>query len=105
VGAGFVTLHVNPGSLIALWANQHHVGNIDWTFELNPARIDRTALGLHLLLVLGANIDTLHDNTLVFGKHVDNLTALALILEATTNDFYRIAFTNFDFHNFAPTLA
>src|SRR5689334_463440 len=80
-------------------ADQHDIGDVDRAFELNSARVNvATGLGLHLLLMLGANIDTLDNNAAIVQKHVDDFTALAFIFQAATNDFYGIAFTNLDSH-------
>jgi hypothetical protein len=48
--------------------------------------------------MLGANIDTLHNNAAILQQHIDHFTALAFVFEAATNDFYGIAFTDLDFH-------
>src|SRR5215207_6997446 len=95
----FIALNCNTCRLTAFRAYEHHIRDVDRSFELDPARINiATCLGLHLLLMLGANIHTLDNNTTILQQHIDDFPALAFIFQAATNDFDGIAFTNLDSH-------
>src|SRR5512143_1504466 len=103
VGTRFIALDADARRLVALGADQHHVGDVDWAFELDATRVDlASSLGLYLALVLGANIDTLHHDAAVVGHHVDDLTALALVFEPATDDLHGIAFVDLYSHCITP---
>ena len=61
--SGFaITLDAQAGRLSTLRANQHHIRDDEWGLQSAHARVNCPALGLDLALVLGADVDTLHDN-------------------------------------------
>jgi hypothetical protein len=101
VGAFFVTLDINARWLSALRTNQHDVRNVELSLELNATGIDlASCLGLDLLLVFDANIDTLHDYTALVRQNVNHFTALSFIFEAPADNFNSIAFANLNSHSF-----
>jgi hypothetical protein len=96
-----LALNAYPGGFVALRANQHHVRNMDRTFELDdPWRKRPPTLGLYLALVFFAHINTLDNHTTLIWQYLDHFASLAFIFEATTDDFNRIAFFNFYLHCF-----
>jgi hypothetical protein len=99
-----IPFYTNAGGLLAIRANHHYIRNVEWGFELNNARVHLTALsGLHLALVLLADIDTLNNDALRFRNHPDYLATLAFVLASTADNFNRIAFANFN-HLITPYL-
>ena len=62
-----IALHGDACWFTAFRADEHHVRDIDRSLKLDAPRVDvATSLRLHLFLVLGANIYTLHHNAAVF---------------------------------------
>jgi hypothetical protein len=61
MSASVIALNANAGGFIALRAYQHNIRDVNWSFKFDPARVHiASCLGLHLLLVLNADVDTLH---------------------------------------------
>src|SRR5512140_2862871 len=103
MGASLVPLNGNPGSFTTLRADQHHVRDVDRTFELNAAGVDLpSSLRLHLFLVLGTDVDTLDHDATLFSEDVDDLTSLAFILQAAADDFHSVAFMYLHSHGITP---
>jgi hypothetical protein len=99
--ASFVASNANADGFAALWTYQHHIGDADRTFVLDAPGIQvPTAFGLHLFLVLGTNIHTLDGDKALIRKYIDDFPALSLVFQASGDNFYGIAFANFDFHYF-----
>jgi hypothetical protein len=99
VDAVVIALHGNAGWLTTLRADQHDIGDVHCSLELDATGVDITAgLSLDLFLVLGANVHTLDYNAAVIKQNIDHFTTLAFIFEAATDDFHSVAFANLYFH-------
>ena len=69
--------------------------------KLNASGIDlASCLSLDLALVLGTDIDTLHNYTTFIWQNVNHFAALSFIFEASTDNFNGIAFANLYSHSF-----
>jgi hypothetical protein len=99
--ASFVTLNGNADGFAAFRTHQHHIGDADRTFVLDPPGIHvPTAFGLNLLLVFGTNIYALDGDEALLREYINDFPALAFVIQASGDNFYGIAFANFDFHYF-----
>src|SRR5215211_7833949 len=66
-GSVIISLHSHTSWIAAFWTDQHHIRDINWCLELDATRINITpSLSLYLLLMLGANVHTLHNHAAVF---------------------------------------
>jgi hypothetical protein len=72
------------------------------SFEAHTPGVNCPALGLDLALVFRVDVNPLHDDPVLFRKHPNDLTALALILRAAADNLNCIAFFNLYFHGHAP---
>jgi hypothetical protein len=88
-----------PRRLIALGANKHNIGDMDWTFKLNdPGGNVTAALGLNSALMLLAHIDTLDNNALFVHQDPNHLAPFAAVFFSAGDHFDLIAFANFHLH-------
>jgi hypothetical protein len=99
MGTLIVTLNTDAGRLTAFRANQHHIRDVDRSFKLDTARVHLAISGLHLFLVLGADIYALYNHAAVINNHINNLATFAFIFEAAADHFHCIAFSNLYFHS------
>jgi hypothetical protein len=98
VRATIIALDTDTSRLVTLRANQHYIRNRKRGFEFNTARIDRAALGLHLALMLGMNINTRHHQAACDWQDLDHLATLALIFQLSADYLNGIALTDLDVH-------
>jgi hypothetical protein len=105
VPAVLITLDSDASKLSTLGTNQHHIRNVDRRFELDTPGVYRSVPGLHLFLVLDTHIHTLHHHTAYLGVDIDDFATFAFVFETAAYNLDGIAFTNFDLHAHAPTLA
>jgi hypothetical protein len=93
-----IPLDSNASCLIAFGAYQQDFRDIEWSLEFDATRVDCATLGLNLALVLCMDIHSLHHDPMLFGEDFNNLTALALFLHLSADDFNGITFSNLDSH-------
>jgi hypothetical protein len=106
VSAFFIALHIDACGLPTLRTNQHHVRDMDLSFELDAARVDLPAcLRLDLFLVFGTDIDSLYHHAILIWQDIDHFAAFSFILEASTDHFDSVAFANLDSHTSRSQLA
>jgi len=70
---------------MALGANQHHIRNVERRFELDNARRNGAPLGLDLTLMLGVQVQPLHNQAFFGRHHFDDFAFLAFILKPAAN--------------------
>jgi hypothetical protein len=103
---GFIPLNAYASGFAALRTNQHHIRKIHRALEFDQTRVDSSAaLGLNLALMLGAHVDTLHNNPMLIWNNPDNFAAFAFVFKLAIDDLYSITFTNLCFHHLAPVLS
>jgi hypothetical protein len=98
VYAVFVMLDIHPRWLTALGADQHNVGDIKRGFEFDAPGVNGAALSLHLLLMLGVDVQALDDNPPLVRQDFNHLTALPFLLDLPADNFNGITFTDLDSH-------
>src|SRR5690606_13586765 len=70
----------HTGLLVALRADQHHIGQVQLAFELDDLRRDLAIAGLARLLVLLQNVHARNLDAIFLREHGDHFAALAQIL-------------------------
>jgi hypothetical protein len=99
VRALFVADNAHARGFLALRTNKHHIGNRNGRFQFDAAGVDVTTLaGLRLALVLGSQVDSLHNYTPFFEQDVDNFSALPFVFQTSVDDLNGITFSYLYFH-------
>jgi hypothetical protein len=99
VGHSFFSGDSHPGGFTAGRANQHDIGDMNRSLELDNTGRHAPALGLYLTLVFLPDIDTLYGNPPLVPVNLDHFAAFTLISLSTADDLDSITFVYFVFHN------
>jgi hypothetical protein len=98
VYAVIVTLDTYTGWFTALGADQHNIRDVKRGFKFDTTGVNGAALGLDLLLMLGTDVQALHNQALLVWQDFNHLTTLTLLLDLPADNFNGITFADLDFH-------